>query len=57
MRLLDRYILREQLLSLLAGLVFFVSVFIIVDVFGPKNLVRQKREEAIGQKEVRIMDG
>jgi len=32
-RLLDRYILREQLLSLLAALVFFVSVFIIVDVF------------------------
>ncbi len=33
MRLLDRYIVREQLLSLLAGLVFFVSVFIIVDLF------------------------
>ena len=33
MRLLDRYVLREQLLSLLAGLLFFVSVFIIVDVF------------------------
>jgi lipopolysaccharide export system permease protein len=33
LRLLDRYILREQLLSLLAGLVFFVAVFVIVDVF------------------------
>ena len=33
MRILDRYILREQLLSLLAALVFFVSVFIIIDVF------------------------
>jgi len=32
-RLLDRYILREQLLSLLAGLLFFVAVFIVVDVF------------------------
>lgn len=33
MRLLDRYIIREQLQTLLAGLLFFVSVFIIVDVF------------------------
>ena len=33
MRLLDRYVLREQLIALLAGLVFFVSVFIVVDVF------------------------
>ncbi len=33
MRLLDRYIVREQLLSLVAALLFFVSVFIIVDVF------------------------
>ena len=33
MRILDRYVLREQLLSLLAALLFFVSVFIIVDVF------------------------
>jgi len=32
-RLLDRYIIREQLLSLLAGLFFFVSVFVVVDVF------------------------
>lgn len=33
MRLLDRYVLREQLTALLAGLLFFVSVFIVVDVF------------------------
>ena len=33
MRILDRYIVREQLSSLLAALLFFVSVFIIVDVF------------------------
>lgn len=33
MRLLDRYILREQLVSLFAGLFFFTSVFIIVDIF------------------------
>jgi lipopolysaccharide export system permease protein len=32
-RILDRYVLREQLLSLFAALLFFVSVFIIVDVF------------------------
>ena len=33
MRLLDRYILREQLISLFMGLLFFTSVFIIVDIF------------------------
>lgn len=33
MRLLDRYVLKEQLAALLAGLFFFVSVFIVVDVF------------------------
>jgi lipopolysaccharide export system permease protein len=32
-RLLDRYILREQLISLFMGLLFFTSVFIIVDIF------------------------
>ena len=33
MRILDRYVLREQLVALSAGLLFFVSVFIVVDVF------------------------
>lgn len=33
MRILDRYLLREQFLALMAGLVFFVAVFIIVDLF------------------------
>ncbi len=33
MRLLDRYVLREQLVALSAGLLFFVSVFVVVDVF------------------------
>lgn len=33
MRILDRYLLREQLLALAAGLVFFVAVFIVVDLF------------------------
>lgn len=33
MRLLDRYVLREQMVALLAGLLFFVSVFVIVDIF------------------------
>jgi lipopolysaccharide export system permease protein len=32
-RLLDRYVVREQLVSLAAGLLFFTSVFIVVDVF------------------------
>jgi lipopolysaccharide export system permease protein len=32
-RLLDRYIVREQLISLAAGLLFFTSIFVIVDVF------------------------
>jgi lipopolysaccharide export system permease protein len=32
-RLLDRYILRETVSSLVAGLAFFVSVFVVVDVF------------------------
>jgi lipopolysaccharide export system permease protein len=32
-RILDRYVLKEQLGSLAAALLFFVSVFIIVDVF------------------------
>jgi lipopolysaccharide export system permease protein len=32
-RLLDRYVVREQLLSLVAGLLFFTSVFIVVDLF------------------------
>lgn len=33
MRLLDRYILREQMISLFMGLLFFTSVFILVDIF------------------------
>ncbi len=33
MRRLDRYLIREQLLSLLMGLVFFVAIFIVVDLF------------------------
>ena len=33
MRLLDRYLIREQLVSLAAGLTFFVAIFIVVDVF------------------------
>ena len=33
MRILDRYLLREQILSLLMGLVFFVAIFVVVDVF------------------------
>ena len=33
MKILDRYVLRETLVALLAGLVFFVSVFVVVDVF------------------------
>lgn len=33
MKILDRYVLRETLASLVAGLVFFVAVFIVVDVF------------------------
>ena len=33
MRRLDRYVIREQLVALAAGLLFFVSVFIVVDVF------------------------
>jgi lipopolysaccharide export system permease protein len=32
-RLLDRYVLREQVVSLLAGLFFFVTIFIVVDLF------------------------
>jgi lipopolysaccharide export system permease protein len=32
-RHLDRYVLREQLAALAAGLVFFVSIFVVVDVF------------------------
>jgi lipopolysaccharide export system permease protein len=32
-RILDRYLLREQLLALAAGLVFFVAVYVIVDLF------------------------
>jgi len=32
-KILDRYVLRETLVALFAGLVFFVSVFIVVDVF------------------------
>jgi lipopolysaccharide export system permease protein len=32
-KILDRYVLRETLASLLAGLLFFVSVFVVVDVF------------------------
>jgi len=32
-RILDRYVLREQIVALAAGLLFFVSVFIVVDVF------------------------
>jgi lipopolysaccharide export system permease protein len=32
-RLLDRYVLREQLVALAAGLLFFVSVFVVVDAF------------------------
>lgn len=33
MRRLDRYLIREQLLSLLAGLLFFVAIFVVVDIF------------------------
>ncbi|HZE18836.1 MAG TPA: LptF/LptG family permease [Candidatus Angelobacter sp.] len=33
MRRLDRYLLREQIISLLMGLTFFVAIFIVVDVF------------------------
>ena len=33
MRLLDRYVLREQLVALSAAILFFVSVFVVVDVF------------------------
>ena len=33
MRILDRYLLREQILSLVMGLVFFVAIFVVVDVF------------------------
>jgi len=32
-RILDRYLLREQILSLVMGLVFFVAIFVVVDVF------------------------
>jgi len=32
-RRLDRYLIREQVLSLLAGLLFFVAIFIVVDIF------------------------
>jgi lipopolysaccharide export system permease protein len=32
-RILDRYLLREQILSLFMGLVFFVAIFVVVDVF------------------------
>ena len=32
-RILDRYLLREQILSLLMGLVFFVAIFVVVDIF------------------------
>lgn len=34
-----------------------IMVIPVVLIFGLKNLVRQKREEAIGQKEVRVMGG
>ena len=33
MRILDRYLLREQLVTLAAGLLFFVAVYVIVDLF------------------------
>ena len=33
MRRLDRYLIREQLMSLLMGLAFFVAIFIVVDIF------------------------
>ena len=33
MRRLDRYLIREQLASLFLGLLFFVAIFIVVDVF------------------------
>ncbi|HEY2924618.1 MAG TPA: LPS export ABC transporter permease LptG, partial [Candidatus Eisenbacteria bacterium] len=33
MRLLDRYLVREQVLSLVTGLLFFVAIFIVVDMF------------------------
>lgn len=33
MRILDRYLLREQILALAAGLLFFVAVYVIVDLF------------------------
>ncbi len=33
MRILDRYLIREQVLSLITGLIFFVAIFIVVDMF------------------------
>jgi lipopolysaccharide export system permease protein len=33
MKLLDRYLVKEQVISLLTGLLFFVAIFIVVDVF------------------------
>lgn len=33
MRLLDRYLVREQAVSLVVGLVFFVAIFVVVDIF------------------------
>ena len=33
MKLLDRYLVREQLASLITGLLFFVAIFIVVDIF------------------------
>jgi lipopolysaccharide export system permease protein len=32
-RILDRYLIREQVLSLITGLIFFVAIFIVVDMF------------------------
>lgn len=37
--------------------IFLLVVILIVLIYGPKNLVRQKREEAVGQKEVQVMGG
>jgi lipopolysaccharide export system permease protein len=41
-RILDRYLLREQLLALAAGLLFFVAVYIIVDLFEKMDMYLDK---------------
>jgi membrane protease YdiL (CAAX protease family) len=41
-------------MELLLG-IYLVAAIIIVAIFGPKNLVRQKPEEATAQEKVRVM--